>query len=320
MISIKELLTHIINEFTHHNIPNPTTDSELLLSHFLKTTRSQLYLESDTPLPDQSLIQIKDAVAQRCTRKPLQYILGEVTFLNHTIKVTPDVLIPRPETEYMVDTIIKLVGTQFIASVSNQPPIVGTQFIASVKTTTPPKTIIDLKLVGTQLITSVNYNIIDLCTGSGCIAIALKAHYQHATVLATDISEPALTIAKANAQNNHVDVDFIHTDLFPTDKHDKYDLIVSNPPYISENEYTTLQPELLYEPKIALLAEKDGLFFMDKILKQAMQYLTQNGVLYMEIAENLSAQVQQIATECGYKDIEIIKDLCEKDRILRCKR
>jgi len=287
MTQIKDLFSQTIAELTKNKIPNPTVDSELILCHFLQKNRSQLYLESDTQIPEPLIKQIKDATAERCTRKPLQYILGQTHFLSHTITVTPDVLIPRPETEYMVDTIIK-----------------------DHKNTSPQ-------------------NIIDLCTGSGCIAIALKAQFPKATVCATDINEQALTVAKANAKHNHTHIDFLQCDVFPAQcvvgatlcgRHSSYDLIVSNPPYVSETEYATLEPELFFEPKIALVAKDDGLFYMDVILRRGKEYLTENGVLFMEIAENLSRQIRQIATECGYSDIHIIKDLCQKDRILRCKR
>jgi len=278
MSTIKELLSHTIDDFTQSDIPTPTIDAEILLSHFLQIDRTQLYLDSDTPVTPITLSKIKKAIAQRVLRKPLQYIIGQTHFLNQIIKVDYHCLIPRPETEFMVDYIIKNL------------------------TNTPPKTIIDL------------------CTGSGCIAIALKAHFPQATVSATDISFPTLLLAQQNASNNHVSIQFIECDVFPPDPPHRYDLIVTNPPYVSQKEYDTLQPEIYFEPKIALVAKRNGLYYMDLILQRGMQYLSEGGVLYMEIAESLSSQVRKIAIKCGYSDVDIIKDLCEKDRILRCKR
>jgi len=275
MPTLKNLLLSSTHALTTAGIPNPDIDAQLILCHYLKIPRSNLHLHANNPIPPSITTQIQSAITQRCTRYPLQYIIGEVDFLNTKITVNPSVLIPRPETEYMVDCIIT-------------------------QTHTTPSTIIDL------------------CTGSGCIAIALKTHFNHAHVTATDISPQALQTATQNAKTNNTEINFICCDLFPPNPQ-RYDLIVSNPPYISETEYATLQPELFFEPKLALVTKKSGQFLLGSIIRQARDLLSEGGELYLEMGQNV-ADCVETAHATNYSSVSVIKDLCEKERILRCKR
>jgi len=274
MMTVKNLLLQTTHSLTIAGIPTPEVDAQLILCHYLQITRSDLHLHANNPIPDAITTQIQSAITERCTRKPLQYIIGEVDFLNTKIAVNPSVLIPRPETEFMVDHII---------------------------THTNPNTILDI------------------CTGSGCIAIALKRHFTHAHVTATDISPQALQTAQQNAENNNTDITFICCDLWLPNDTTKYDLIVSNPPYISENEYATLQPEIFFEPKLALVAKNSGQFLLDSIIRHARDRLSDDGELYVEMGQNV-ADCVETAHATDYSEVSVIKDLCEKERILRCKK
>ena len=169
-----------------------------------------------------------------------------------------------------------------------------------------------------------NLHILDLCTGSGAIAIALKKAFSSATVIATDISEKALELAKENAILNHTDIIFKLSDLFNSlnTENDNllFDIIVSNPPYVSDDDYTSLLPELFYEPKIAITADDKGLNIIKQILIKARDYLKENGVLYIEIGHDQGNDITEFAKENNYSNIEIIKDLNNKNRILRCEK
>jgi len=159
--------------------------------------------------------------------------------------------------------------------------------------------------------------ILEIGTGSGAIAIALCKNLFHAKITAADISEEALNVARENAIKNKVEINFIHSNLFENIS-GKYDLIVSNPPYISKTEYKKLPSEIReFEPKKALIAEKNGLFFYKKILEKAKDYLTKNGKIYFEIGFNQAERIKEIALINGFKNIEVYKDLNGFDRIIR---
>jgi release factor glutamine methyltransferase len=270
--TILDVLSWTTEYFKSKKITNPRLDAELIISYVLKIKRLDIYLKFDQPLISSEKSKIREYVKRRGQREPLQYIIGEIDFYNCKIKVNRNVLIPRPETEYMVDIIIK----------ENFKP----------------------------------RKILDLCTGSGAIAISLKKELIDVNVKASDISENALELAKKNAIINKSDIQFIHSDLFE-DIHEKFDLIVSNPPYVDENIYKTLEPEIFFEPKLALVSSDNGLGFYKRILQNTPKYLSSKGILYLEIGDEQALVIEKFAKAFGYVNIEIIKDLTNKDRIIR---
>lgn len=157
--------------------------------------------------------------------------------------------------------------------------------------------------------------VLDMCTGSGCIAISLAKYIQNLEVDAVDISSPALTVAKKNAKLNEVDVKFIKSDLFENVT-DKYDMIVSNPPYIRKEDMKTLQKEVKREPKKALDGGENGLDFYDKILLEAKKYLNSNGVILFEIGYDQAKEITELAKKYNYKKVKKVKDLSGNDRVL----
>ena len=228
--TIKEILLKSSDYLKNKGVPSPRYDTELILSHVLKMSRMSLYLEFERNIAEEQAGIIRQAIVERGKRKPLQYILGSVRFGDCIIEVNENVLIPRPETEFMVDKICKT------HSYSNR--------------------------------------ILDICTGSGAIAIALKKRFSNAEVFATDVCEKALNVAINNARKNECEIKFIQSDLFDAfrqgqslqieDAHrflNSFDTIVSNPPYISDEDFEKLEPELFFEPKTALVAENNGLYF-----------------------------------------------------------
>ncbi|GMO65162.1 MAG: peptide chain release factor N(5)-glutamine methyltransferase [Endomicrobiia bacterium] len=162
------------------------------------------------------------------------------------------------------------------------------------------------------------YSLLDLCTGSGCIAICLEKLGKFRNIVASDISLNAITIAKENVQiNSALNVDFIESDIFSNVSNKIFDVIVANPPYVSYEEYELLEPELKYEPQNALIARDNGLFFYKKIVAEADKYLKENGVIFVELNANKAENIKLIFLSNGYKDVEIIKDYAGLSRILR---
>jgi len=211
---------------------------------------------------------------------PLQYIIGKASFLGLEFKVTEDVLIPRPETEVLVYTVIDIVhASRFTLNASR---------------------------------------ILDLGTGSGCIAISLTKNLADCKIIASDISDKALDVARENAALNGVSgrIEFIKSDLFDDIK-GKFDIIASNPPYISRPEFTELQKEVLMEPRVALDGGDDGLSFYRKIAVKAPEHLKKGGYLVMEIGFGQAPLIKEIIRGIeGFEVLAVKEDQYEVDRII----
>jgi len=270
--TIKQTLQTTIDNLTKANIDTVKVEAEIILSSVLNLKRFELYLNLDKPILKNDLETIFTIISRRKKREPLQYILGETEFYNCEIKVNRHVLIPRPETEFLVEKIIL-----------ENPKI---------------------------------KKILDIGTGSGAIAIALAKLMPNCKIDAIDISINALEIAKNNAVKNNVNINFFHSNIFENVNH-QYNVIVSNPPYISENSFIQLQPEITkFEPVMALVANENGLYFYRKILEDAKEYLANNGKIYFEIGHNQAKKIKNIATLNGFKNIELCRDLNNFDRIM----
>ena len=207
--------------------------------------------------------------------EPVQYIVGDVNFYGNIIKVNNNVLIPRPETEELVEKTSILIKELF----------------------------------------SDNINILDIGTGSGCISIALKKIFPNSIVEGIDISEEALEIAKDNATENNVDINFYQSDIF-SNINNKYDCIISNPPYLKEGDYI-MDIVKNNEPHLALYAEEKGLYFYKIILKEANKYLKERFIIALEIGENQKEDILKIAGQYfPYANIISDKDLRKLDRFI----
>ena len=199
---------------------------------------------------------LQNTLFRLAANEPVQHILGEVEFLHCKIKVNKNVLIPRPETEELVFNAIKQI----------------------------------------ELLPQAQINIIDLCTGSGCIAVALAKKFPNANIFALEKSEQAIQIAQQNAALNNVQIDFIQADIFEATFHQQFDFIISNPPYVRENEKTQIEKHVLaYEPHQALfVADNSALIFYERIEKIAVQYLKPNGIIFLEINQSLAQETAKI--------------------------
>ena len=262
-------------------------ETELLFTNILNCNYLSLYLNKDIFLDKAKSSLVSSVLRRRIRGEPLQYILGKTEFMGLEFKVTADVFIPRPETEILVEAVIK-----------------------------------QLSVVSCQL--SV-VNILDIGTGSGCIAVSLAKLLPNVKITAIDISQKAIEIAQYNALLNNVSdkIRFIHSNLFTSCNLQVtgYDIIVSNPPYIPAVEIEALQPEVKYEPHMALDGGKDGLDFYRRIIDKMPCYLRKDGFLIMEMGFNQKNAIKSIFQKSGYFEIvELIKDYNNIDRVIIAKK
>ena len=280
-----DLLNWTADYLADKGFENGRLETERLLAHSLNLRRIDLYVNFDRPLIPEELSHFKTLLKRRLEHEPLQYILGETEFYSLPFKVAPGILIPRPETEILVDQV-----RDVCAEVPENETI----------------------------------HILDVGTGSGCIAIACAHNIPNAEITAVDISEQALEIAQQNAELNGVaeKITFFQQDAlneWKTEYHQKFDVIVSNPPYISAAEYEKLDDEIKnFEPKNALIAGEKGLDFYHNFLFQLKNLLKPNGFVLFEIGETQAESISGFYSSNGY-ETEIIKDLADKDRILKIK-
>lgn len=248
-------------------------------------SRADYLLKRDEQVSAEHLDQLLNVLEGVHAGRPIQYIIGETEFFGLPFKVDESVLIPRPETEELVEWVLECVGKKSSA--------------------------IDLP-----------FGLLDIGTGSGCIAISLKKHVLDAEVFALDISEQSLSVASFNSILNQASIKFINADIRKFNTEQKFDVIVSNPPYITESEKSGMSEHvLMHEPHLALFAgHGDPLIFYDVIADFAVSNLTENGLLFFEINESLSKDTVDLLNVKGFKNIELRKDMQGKYRMIKCKR
>ena len=276
--TIIKILNWTKQYFAKKGVENPRLDAEILLCAVLDCERINLYLEFDRPLTEEELAQFRGYVLRRGAQEPLAYILGEKAFMRNSFKVTKDTLVPRPETELLVENIIHLAEG-----------------------------------VGGDV------KILDIGTGSGAIIVSLLDYLPQAKGVGVDISIGALTVARENAQNIGVleRCGFIHSDVFskvPLDK--KFDIIVSNPPYIPAKDIATLAQDVQQEPHGALDGGEDGLDFYRQITAEAQDHMVEDGLLAFEIGYDQGDAVAALCKEAGFTVAIVLKDYAELDRMV----
>jgi release factor glutamine methyltransferase len=274
MLTVREIKARTETFFTEKGVPNAKLDTDVLIAHSLGLKRLDLYLDLDRPLTEAQLADLRPLVKRRANREPLQYIVGSTEFYGLTLKVDARALIPRHETEELVD------------------------HIAGRLSTAPRR-------------------ILDLGTGSGALALALATKYPEAKVTATDQSPDALALAEENAAALDLAdrVQFVAGSWFaPLPPGASFDLIVSNPPYLTEGEMETAEPEVaVHEPPSALVAGSDGLDDLQQILTSAKDYLAPDGLLALETGIAQHSTLKQIAADNELKS-ESLEDLSGRPR------
>jgi release factor glutamine methyltransferase len=284
--TIRNILKWAIAALKESGIDLPVITADTLLSYTLSCDRTRLYTNPDDLIDESVILTYKGLINERKKHVPLQYITRQVEFMSLDFVVNKHVLIPRPETEILVETVLQKAHNNHIQNA---------------KTT-----------------------IIDIGTGSGNISISLAKNLSNAEIYASDISQDALTIAKANAKKHNVlnSIHFLHGDLFNSFRglveKGNVDFIVSNPPYVSESEWRLLEPEVRdHEPRKALVGGEDGFCILRHIIKEAIDWLKPGGYLVLEIGETqANSIINLLENEGNYKGTEIIKDLQGKERII----
>lgn len=247
-------------------------DAWLLLIFICKIDRTFYYVHMDEAMEAEQVAEYENVLNKRAEHVPLQYITGEQEFMGIPFHVNDSVLIPRQDTETLVEEALKVVRP--------------------------------------------GMKVLDMCTGSGCILISILKNIVDVEGYGYDISKQAINVAKENAKLNNVNATFERSDLFE-DVSDKFDVIVSNPPYIPTDVIGSLMPEVaVYEPMQALDGKEDGLYFYRKIVAAALDYLNPGGTLLFEIGHDQGEAVSGLMVEAGYQNVRVVKDLAGNDRVV----
>ncbi len=279
--NILKLLEWSTQYFQSKGIESPRLDAEVLLAQNLSLSRVQLYMQFDRPLTELELQNFKALLKRRSDREPLAYILGKKEFYSMEFKVSPDVLIPRPETELLVEKAIKHFETS----------------------------------------SALPHRFLDIGTGSGCISITLAKHFPHAEVTTLDISEKALQIAQQNAQKHQLEtrIEFLQLDFMEADSRKNltgaFDLIISNPPYVAQKAIAQLAPELQFEPLGALSGGEEGLDFYQELIPWTYSHLKPEGLALFEIGFDQAESIEKLATKAGFQKVNILKDYAGHPRM-----
>lgn len=283
-MNIKEFMRYSTNSLMNANIEAPVFEAGVMLSYVLKCDRAYIYSHDDRVLETNVLEVLEYMIEQRTNNVPLQYLVGETGFMSLSFVVSPAVLIPRQDTEILVEKCIELVNRKTCVR-SHKGKV----------------------------------KVLDLCTGSGCIAISIAYYCFNSRVVACDVSQDALDIAKVNSERNGVQnrLELRCGDLFEAlESEQQFDIIVSNPPYIETKTIAELQKEVRdYEPHLALDGGEDGLDFYRRIITQATGYLTYGGCLAFEIGYNQGQSVSELMKK-DFNNIEILKDISGNDRVV----
>ncbi|MBI9072825.1 MAG: peptide chain release factor N(5)-glutamine methyltransferase [Melioribacteraceae bacterium] len=260
-------------------IESARINAELLLADILECKRLDLYLQFEKPLANKEIDKYRDYISRRGDFEPLQYVIGNVEFYGYKFKVSPDVLIPRQETETLIETVIDLINNDQ------------------------------------------HLSILDIGTGSGNIPICIAKGFKNSSVISIDISENAIKIANQNVIDHELSerVKIFKRDIFVDTKEGaaKFDVIISNPPYVSITEYKTLQKEIInFEPKNAVTDNNDGYLFYNRICQIAPKLLNKDGYLFFETGEGQSEGVKKILEQNGFRNISSRKDYLDIERVI----
>jgi release factor glutamine methyltransferase len=285
--TVGKLLTWTADYLRKQGADSPRLDAELLLAEARECERIELYTAFHEVVPDEVRAKFRDSVRQRAQGKPVAYLLGQREFYSMAFQVTPDVLIPRPETEFVILAMLDVL----------KPLLNGEETL----------------------------EIGDIGTGSGILAVCAAKLVANAQITAVDISPAALEVARGNAQQHGVSdrIDFREGDLLtPLEAAEKYHLIMSNPPYVSEQEYAELSREVRdYEPRQALLAGATGTEVIARLVADAPRYLRPGGWLVLEISPMIAQQVTRIVEESSeFEKAQMRKDLAGQIRVLVARR
>ena len=320
----QECCRQAAEQLTEAGIENASPESWFLMEASCEISRNFYYLHGNEAMPPEQEARFQEWVTARCERIPLQHLTGEQEFMGLSFMVTPDVLIPRQDTEVLVELALEqlkllLEKKQKSAVPYDEGSKEECHLNAANKKDVQPQTNISVQNENSDCITDQtehSLKVLDMCTGSGCIAVSLKAFLPQLSVTAADISEKALAVAEKNAEENKQQITFVKTDLFEH-INETYDMIISNPPYIASGEIPGLMPEVRdHEPVLALDGKEDGLFFYRKIVENSVKHLVKGGILAFEIGFDQGVAVSDMMKEQGYTEVRVVRDLAGLDRVV----
>jgi release factor glutamine methyltransferase len=281
--TVLSIIEHTSSVLKEHGFDEARLNTELLLGHVLRLKRIELYTNHDKPLSHSELDAFRAVLTRRLTHEPLQYIVGETNFMGFPLFLDRSVLIPRPETEELVEHAVN-----WIRGIA-------------------PRTV----------------SVLDIGTGSGNIPIAIEQLAPNAILTSVDVSTDALALAARNIERNGCSrITLKHMDIFEDAlEESSFDAIVSNPPYISLEEHATLEPEVRqFEPTIATTDGDDGYRFVRRICTMASRVLRENGPLFLEVGHSQGNQARRIAIEAGLTSVDVIPDFAGTPRIVHGRR
>ncbi len=261
-------------KFADAGIAGARLEAQLLLAQVLACSRTQLYMNFDKPMAEPELAAYRELIKRRLGGEPVAYLLGETEFWSLPFYVDANVLVPRPDTETVIE-VVRAIRTDRAAAC----------------------------------------RVLDLCTGSGVIAISLAKELPNATVIATDLSEAAAQVARRNAERNHLSVEVRVGDLFAPVRGETFDVITSNPPYIASAVIPTLSAEVRREPRLALDGGADGLAFYDRICTEARAHLSPGGALVVEHGFDQADAVRERFEAAGLTRVTLVHDLAKQPRV-----
>ena len=272
-MTYRQALSDSIRKLAEAGIKEAENDAWLLMEDVFPINRTKYLLDADLPADPGKVSVYSEYIDKRCSHIPVQYITGKAYFMGMEFDVTPDVLIPRFDTEVLVEEALKYID--------------------------------DTK------------SVLDMCTGSGCIAVSVSVVGKAGRTVAADISQKALEVAGRNAVKNHANnIEFIESDMYENVS-GRYDVILSNPPYIPTDVMEGLDSEVKdCEPRLALDGHEDGLFFYRRLISEAGDYLAPGGIIMMEIGYDQGRAVSELLNENKFADIRVIKDLAGLDRVV----
>lgn len=270
--TVRRIVRWMQDDLSARGIDSPRLEAELLASHALGIDRVRLYMDLDRPLVPAELDGIRALVVRRRKREPIAYILGKREFWGLSMKVSPAVLVPRPETELLVERTLAVVEVGATARV------------------------------------------LDVCTGSGCVAVAIAKERPTASVVATDLSADALDIARANAATHAPAVVLRQGDLFAPIAGERFDVITANPPYLSTRELVECAPDVRdFEPRMALVADGDGYAILERIAREVGEHLTPGGRALVEVGAGQAPRFAEMLRATGH-EVSIHRDLSGIER------
>ncbi len=341
------------SDFAERGLDSPRLDAELLVAHVLGVPRLHLYLDLDRPIGPEELATLRELVRRRRDREPVAYLIGTKDFWKGRFRVDARVLVPRPDTETLVERAVSLLrgdvipeGDAHVEAFAEEPDDLADDLEDSTATTSGEsrlveegadeaggvrgdETVLEGSTVGatSNELAGVGARptgpsalpdgpVIDLCTGSGCVAVSLASEVPDRTYFATDVSSDAIEVARENVRTAGVAVELADGDLF-AGLDGPFALVVANPPYVVDAEIPTLAPEVAkHEPRLALAGGADGLDVVRRLATQAFARLVRGGALLVEVGADQGQRAAEVFRSAGFVDVRVIPDLAGRDRVI----